>query len=204
MGKDLNAGAEEGTRTPTPLRVHGPEPCASANSATSASDWVAAQPHRAAFRKNYTSILQGCLRLSNRSAPKFLRSHHLQASTVITGSPGRQDSHPKKRSGHKPRQDRLIASNDIAQGFRAHMERSKKPADDVNTRLRHLAHDLSNSLETILQACYLLAQTRLDSKGKKWQQAIESAADDAARINRSIREILRGEQEKTAIRRRAS
>ena len=30
-------GAEEGTRTPTPLRVHGPEPCASANSATSAS-----------------------------------------------------------------------------------------------------------------------------------------------------------------------
>jgi hypothetical protein len=29
-------GAEEGTRTPTPLRVHGPEPCASANSATSA------------------------------------------------------------------------------------------------------------------------------------------------------------------------
>jgi hypothetical protein len=29
-------GAEEGTRTPTPLRVHGPEPCASANSATPA------------------------------------------------------------------------------------------------------------------------------------------------------------------------
>ena len=31
-----NYGAEEGTRTPTPLRAHGPEPCASANSATSA------------------------------------------------------------------------------------------------------------------------------------------------------------------------
>src|SRR5437660_7303708 len=31
-------GAEEGTRTPTPLRVHGPEPCASANSATPASE----------------------------------------------------------------------------------------------------------------------------------------------------------------------
>jgi hypothetical protein len=29
-------GAEEGTRTPTSLRTHGPEPCASANSATSA------------------------------------------------------------------------------------------------------------------------------------------------------------------------
>jgi hypothetical protein len=33
---EIKAGAEEGTRTPTPLRVHGPEPCASANSATSA------------------------------------------------------------------------------------------------------------------------------------------------------------------------
>ena len=32
----ISFGAEEGTRTPTPLRVHGPEPCASANSATSA------------------------------------------------------------------------------------------------------------------------------------------------------------------------
>ena len=31
-------GAEEGTRTPTPLRVRGPEPRASANSATSARE----------------------------------------------------------------------------------------------------------------------------------------------------------------------
>src|SRR5579871_3949503 len=36
-GVESEDGAEEGTRTPTPLRVHGPEPCASANSATSAS-----------------------------------------------------------------------------------------------------------------------------------------------------------------------
>src|SRR5580700_7572954 len=33
-------GAIEGTRTPTPLPVHGPEPCASANSATMAI-WTA-------------------------------------------------------------------------------------------------------------------------------------------------------------------
>src|SRR5271155_2003731 len=36
IGNSKTVGAEEGTRTPTPLRVHGPEPCASANSATSA------------------------------------------------------------------------------------------------------------------------------------------------------------------------
>ena len=29
-------GADEGTRTPTPLQEHGPEPCASTNFATSA------------------------------------------------------------------------------------------------------------------------------------------------------------------------
>ena len=34
-------GAEERTRTFTPLRVHGPEPCASANSATSAHSLLA-------------------------------------------------------------------------------------------------------------------------------------------------------------------
>src|SRR6266404_648604 len=42
--ESTDLGAEEGTRTPTPLRVHGPEPCASANSATSASDHVAGRP----------------------------------------------------------------------------------------------------------------------------------------------------------------
>ena len=83
------------------------------------------------------------------------------------------------------------------------MERSKKPADDPTTRMRHLAHDLSNSLETILQAAYLLAQTRLDTNGKKWHQTIETAAQDAARINRGIRELLR-DQDKPVARRRAS
>ena len=84
------------------------------------------------------------------------------------------------------------------------MERGKKPPDDAGAQLRHLAHDLSNSLETILQASYLLGQTRLDSNGKKWHQTIESAAQEAARINRGIRELLRAEQEKSVTRRRAS
>ena len=56
-------GAEEGTRTPTPLRVHGPEPCASANSATSATD--AANPKIASQERTESNILQGWCRLSN-------------------------------------------------------------------------------------------------------------------------------------------
>src|ERR1700677_2228047 len=50
-------GAEEGTRTPTPLRVHGPEPCASANSATPAkSDSVTGRPLRRPLQERTTII----------------------------------------------------------------------------------------------------------------------------------------------------
>ena len=63
--------------------------------------------------------------------------------------------------------------------------------EDEVTRLRSLAHDLSNSLEAIMQASYLLAQARLQADNKRWAELIESSAQDAARINRDIRKILR-------------
>jgi signal transduction histidine kinase len=72
------------------------------------------------------------------------------------------------------------------------MENAAQPADVV-ANLRALAHDLSNSLETVLQAAYLLQEAKLDSKNKKWAQAIDTAARDAARINREIRKILNSE-----------
>jgi signal transduction histidine kinase len=84
------------------------------------------------------------------------------------------------------------------------MDHSKKQAPDFIPQLRRLAHDLSNSIETIMQASYLLAQTKLDANAKKWLQMIGAATEDAGRINRSIREILRSQQEKSVPRRRAS
>ena len=68
---------------------------------------------------------------------------------------------------------------------------------EVNTKLRSLAHDLSNSIETIMQASYLLAQSKLDDSGKRWLELIDNATRDAARINREIREILRGQSAPT-------
>ena len=68
--------------------------------------------------------------------------------------------------------------------------KSKRP-DEVTRHLRHLAHDLSNSLETIVQATYLLGQAKLDDKGKKWAKLIDTASQDAVRLNRQIREILK-------------
>ena len=66
-------------------------------------------------------------------------------------------------------------------------------AIEINSRLRTLAHDLSNSIETIMQASYLLAQCSLDENGKRWLELIDNASRDAARINREIRDNLRSQ-----------
>jgi len=62
--------------------------------------------------------------------------------------------------------------------------------DDV-ARMRTLAHDLSNALEAILQASYLLTQSKLDEDPKRWAQLIDSSSQEAARLNREIRKLLR-------------
>jgi len=43
-----------------------------------------------------------------------------------------------------------------------------------------------------MQASYLLGQSSLKDEEKKWVALIEDAAQDAARLNRELREILRG------------
>jgi K+-sensing histidine kinase KdpD len=62
-------------------------------------------------------------------------------------------------------------------------------------RLRELAHDLSNALEAILQASYLLTQARLDAESKRWAQLLQTSSDEAAKINREIRKRLRAMSE---------
>jgi hypothetical protein len=71
------------------------------------------------------------------------------------------------------------------------MENSSKLPADVVANLRTLAHDLSNSLETILQASYLLGETEVDGNRKKWARMIEAASREAAAINRELRRILK-------------
>lgn len=77
----------------------------------------------------------------------------------------------------------------------ARMATSPKMPPELNRQLRTLAHDLSNSLETIMQASYLLAQAKLDDTNKKWLELVDNAARDAARINREIRDLLRAQAE---------
>ena len=72
-------------------------------------------------------------------------------------------------------------------------EESKKLQSETVTKLRALSHDLSNYIETIMQASYLLAQAKLDEDNKKWLEMVDKASQDAARVNREIREILRSQ-----------
>jgi hypothetical protein len=71
----------------------------------------------------------------------------------------------------------------------------KNLQSDTVARLRTLSHDLSNYIETIMQASYLLAQAKLDDNNKKWLDLVDQASQDAARVNREIREILRSQSE---------
>ena len=66
---------------------------------------------------------------------------------------------------------------------------------EISNKLRTLAHDLSNTIETVMQAGYLLGQAKLDEETRKWVGLIENASREAARINREIREILRSNSE---------
>jgi hypothetical protein len=76
---------------------------------------------------------------------------------------------------------------------------SPKMASDTVVRLRILAHDLSNAIENVMQASYLLAQSQLGDNDLKWLEMIDTAAHEAARINREIREILRSQGPTTPL-----
>ena len=100
-GRRENLGAIEGTRTPTPLRVHGPEPCASANSATMAkSDSVTGRPLRGTFQERTTAnILQGRRSLSNVRAAGLQASgfRHLSSNAALThGAPKAEACRPTR------------------------------------------------------------------------------------------------------------
>ena len=77
--------------------------------------------------------------------------------------------------------------------IRAKGETQKSAAETQKTvvQLRALAHDLSNSLEAIMQASYLLGQAKLEGESKRWAHLLEVSSEEAARINRDIRKLLR-------------
>jgi hypothetical protein len=68
----------------------------------------------------------------------------------------------------------------------------KIPAEIVK-ELRILAHDLSNALEAIVQATYLISQAGPPEDCRRWVEMIDQASQDAVRINQRLRQILRSQ-----------
>jgi len=83
-----------------------------------------------------------------------------------------------------------ICPQETNMGARPKAEAPAKIPPEINGKLRVLAHDLSNSIETIMQASYLLAQMKLEDDAKKWSDLVEKAARDCVHSNPEIREIL--------------
>jgi hypothetical protein len=66
-----------------------------------------------------------------------------------------------------------------------------KISPELLRELRMLAHDLSNALETIVQATYLISQAGPPENSRRWVEMIDQASHDAVKINNKLREIMR-------------
>ncbi len=66
----------------------------------------------------------------------------------------------------------------------------KIPAE-LAKELRMLAHDLSNALETVVQATYLISQAGPPENLGRWVEMIDQASQEAVKINQKLRQILR-------------
>jgi hypothetical protein len=56
--------------------------------------------------------------------------------------------------------------------------------------IRRLSHDLSNALEIIVQANYLLNAMSHDESAKQWIDLLDNGVLQAADINRSLRDYI--------------
>jgi DNA-binding MarR family transcriptional regulator len=70
---------------------------------------------------------------------------------------------------------------------------SDKIPAELAKELRILAHDLSNALETIVQATYLISQAGPPENTRRWVELIDQASKDAVSINQKLRQLLRSQ-----------
>lgn len=113
---------------------------------------------------------------STRSATKLLKRKEIQFEREKVRNGMARKSSAGKSSGSLPR---------------TKSEGSKRKNSTHVVQIRRMAHDLSNALEAILQAAYLLNQSKLDDNPRRWAQLIDSSSQEAARLNREIRKLLR-------------
>jgi hypothetical protein len=68
---------------------------------------------------------------------------------------------------------------------------SRPIPEEQAKEIRRLSHDLSNALEIVLQTSFLLSTVSLDEDATKWRAMLDKGAQQAAEINKSLREYIR-------------
>ncbi len=68
---------------------------------------------------------------------------------------------------------------------------SDKIPAELAKELRLMAHDLSNALETIVQATYLISQAGPPENLRRWVTMIDQASQEAVKLNHKLRQALR-------------
>ena len=63
--------------------------------------------------------------------------------------------------------------------------------EEVAIEIRRLAHDLSNSLEIIVQTSYLLSMAELKEPASGWLRMLDSGVQKALGLNLELREYVK-------------
>ena len=63
--------------------------------------------------------------------------------------------------------------------------------EEAAIEIRRLAHDLSNSLEIIVQTSYLLSMAELKEPASSWLRMLDSGVQKALGLNQELREYVK-------------
>jgi len=63
--------------------------------------------------------------------------------------------------------------------------------EDLALEIRKLAHDLSNSLEIIVQTSYLLSTTELKPPADDWMRMLDNGVQKSLEINQRLRDYIK-------------
>lgn len=62
---------------------------------------------------------------------------------------------------------------------------------ELSTEIRRLMHDLSNALEIVLQAGYLLTTADTEEPVKEWIGLLDGGAQQALKVHQQLRDYIR-------------
>ena len=63
--------------------------------------------------------------------------------------------------------------------------------EEVALEIRRIAHELSNSLEVIVQTSYLLSMAELKEPAAEWLRMLDSGVTKALELNSTLREYIK-------------